>query len=108
MSLLRKAPTRASLLAQLKTASVPPLPILKRLNATAIASLDLETLFGLVEAHGGHFTVFRFSSHWKCAFGTPDLHGFDDAGYEQVLQLPHYSTLKEALASMLVARTTLP
>jgi hypothetical protein len=73
--------------------------------------LDLETLIQLADSKGGHFTIFRFTTHWKCAYGTPDLDsvpgeeaGFT-AGYEEVRRMPHYPTLKEAVVAMILGRT---
>lgn len=83
-----------------------------RLSAEDIAQLDLETLVQLADSLDSYWTVFRFSSHWKCAFGTPELNPgpaldpetSDSAAYEQLMDMPYYSTLKEALVALIVSR----
>ena len=52
----------------------------------------------------GHFTIFRFTTEWKCAFGTPDLCCGGWADRDPVGQLPRFLTLGEALEYMIANR----
>jgi len=75
-----------------------------------IQKLDLETSLAIAEQmatqkQGGHLTVFRFTTHWKCAFGTPCLDGPEGRG--EVLQLKAFPTLKEALLHLIVEEQTI-
>jgi hypothetical protein len=57
------------------------------------------------EKFGGHLTILKFTSHWKVAFGTPNLDG--TGGRSDVAKLTGSSSLKEALISALVNHTSL-
>lgn len=48
----------------------------------------------------GHFTVFKFTSHWKIFSGTPDLDS--GAAREEVCGLKGFDTLEEALKDYLL------
>lgn len=45
--------------------------------------------------YGGHFTIFRFSSHWKAMWGTPD------EVRTTCMHLPAYPTFEEALIGLI-------
>ena len=79
----------------------PPVPRLP--SATVKPNLDLATLLHQAEekaaATGGHLTLLRFTTHWKCALGTPDLDHGD--GRSQVAELPGFPSLEEALLDLL-------
>lgn len=47
----------------------------------------------------GHLTILRFTSEWKCTFGTPDLTG--GGGRQEVAALSGYPSLKHALIALL-------
>lgn len=49
---------------------------------------------------GGHFTILSFTTHYKVAFGTPDLYG--GQGYEQVGAMRGREKLKDAVIDALV------
>jgi hypothetical protein len=49
--------------------------------------------------HDGHYTVFRFTTHYKAMFGTPDLDS--GAGRQQIKDSPGYNTLVEALDALI-------
>ena len=71
---------------------------------------DLEELLARVteEAkanHGGHFTILSFTTHVKCAFGTPDLDYGD--GREEVALLPPHTSLRDALVDLLQTKRAL-
>ncbi|NOK37139.1 hypothetical protein HMI49_28475 [Corallococcus exercitus] len=71
-----------------------------------VESLDLATLLALaeriaVERAGGHFTLMRFTTGWKCMLGTPDL---DGDGRGEVAKLPAFQSAREALTAFIVAR----
>jgi hypothetical protein len=51
------------------------------------------------EKHDGHYTIFRFTTHYKAMFGTPNLDTGD--GRQQVSDLPGYQTLVEALEAII-------
>lgn len=51
------------------------------------------------EQHGGHLTIMSFTTHWKAAYGTPDLDS--GKGRWEVESLPAYPTLEAALAGLL-------
>jgi hypothetical protein len=72
--------------------------------------LDLNTLFDILEEiakkeSDGHITVMRFTTGWKVAFSTPDLHS--GHGYEQMSKLKQYDTLEEAIKDLLIERIKL-
>jgi hypothetical protein len=50
--------------------------------------------------YDGPFTVFALTTHYKGAFGTPDLDG--GKGRPQLAEMPGAPTLKEALIAALV------
>jgi hypothetical protein len=50
--------------------------------------------------HHGHVTIMGFTTHWKVAFGTPDLDTGD--GREQVWAVRGFPTLREAVIEALV------
>lgn len=41
----------------------------------------------------GHLTMLRFTTHWKCCFGTPDR--------DEIAALQGFPSLREALADLL-------
>jgi hypothetical protein len=49
---------------------------------------------------GGHFSIFSFTTHYKVAFGTPDLYG--GAGYDQLKEVRGHKKLKDAVIDALV------
>jgi len=53
---------------------------------------------------GGHFAIFRFTTGWKAGFGTPQLHGGDEEGYQEVWKLRTYPTLEECLRMLIAGR----
>jgi hypothetical protein len=46
----------------------------------------------------GHFTIMRFTTHWKCFFGTMELRVGGDA--EWLSSIPGHPTLIEALENL--------
>lgn len=67
-------------------------------------NLNLPELLAIAEYvaekhHDGHLTMLRFTTHWKCMFGTVDLTGGD--GRDQVGALQGAPTLREALLHLL-------
>jgi len=47
----------------------------------------------------GHFTILKFTTHWKACLGTPNLDTGE--GREQVWGLKSYSTLAEAIKGVI-------
>jgi hypothetical protein len=77
----------------------------KEEHATLLRSFEVDRLLKLVtlkakRLHDGHFTVFAFTTHYKVAFGTPDLGG--GKRRPPLAAMPGASTLKEALIAALV------
>jgi len=67
------------------------------------AQTQLGLLLDLVEQvakekHDGHFTVMKFTTEWKAAFGTPS---FNEAGVSRVQRVQGYGSLQEALTMLL-------
>jgi len=62
-----------------------------------------------IKNHDGHLAIMRFTTHWKATLGTPNLllSGWNtttnepEGGYLEVKKLRGYSTLREALESLL-------
>ena len=74
-------------------------------HATLLRSFEVDRLLKLVTVeakrlYDGHFTVFVFTTHYKVAFGTPDLDG--GKGRPQLAEMPGAPTLKKALMAALV------
>jgi hypothetical protein len=68
--------------------------------------MDLDTLLALAEAQAvhredGHLTLLRFTTGWKCMFGTPELSLVDN---REISGLKTHSTLKGALLDLLTTR----
>ena len=78
-------------------------PALRLPSASVKLDLDLATLLHQAKekaaATGGHLTILRFTTHWKCALGTPDLDHGD--GRSQVAGLPGFPSLEKALLDLL-------
>jgi|SRR5215471_3652207 len=78
-------------------------------HTTLLRSFEVDRLIKLVtleakRLHDGHYTIFAFTTGYKVAFGTPWLYPFNDGmAYEQLLEMPAFPTLKEALIAALVA-----
>jgi hypothetical protein len=77
----------------------------KEEHATLLRSFEVDRLLKLVtleakRLHDGHFTIFAFTTHYKVAFGTPDLDS--GKGRPQLAEMPGSPTLKEALIAALV------
>jgi hypothetical protein len=64
------------------------------------------------ERYDGHYTVLKFTTHYKACWGTPDLYGGarhpDEAPYWEVHRLAAYPTLEAALAGLLTEGQKLP
>lgn len=45
--------------------------------------------------HDGHYSIFKFTTGYKVAFGTPELFGY--TGRFQVQLLPNFKTLNQAI-----------
>lgn len=65
--------------------------------------LDLAALLAMAEyiaekRHDGHLTMLRFTTHWKCMFGTPNL---DTGARDEVHALQGAPTLRDALINLL-------
>lgn len=78
-----------------------------------LQSFTLEQLLTLLELdakrfHDGHYTLFRFGSGFKVAFGTPDINppGCRQQGYVQLHEMIHSPTLKDAVLEALVSGKT--
>lgn len=63
----------------------------------------LEIIEALSKQDDGHFTIFKFTTHWKVMIGTPDLNG--NPQRELVNTLPKGKTLEKALLDMLSKET---
>jgi len=48
----------------------------------------------------GHFSIFKFTTHWKVFPGTPDLDG--GKGRKEIKELQGFDTLEEALKDYLL------
>ena len=77
----------------------------KEEHATLLRSFEVDRLLKLVtleakRLHDGHFTIFALTTHYKVAFGTPDLDS--GKGRPQLAEMLGFSTLKEALIAALV------
>lgn len=64
---------------------------------------DLKTLLQMIEDAAflfsdGHYTIFRFSNHWKVMLKTPDL---SSDGRNEVNNLPEAKSLEEAILNCL-------
>ena len=78
--------------------------ISKTNSVVPLKDLSLEALLAVAEERAraryeGHLTILRFTTHWKAAFGTPDLTG---EGQRQVDDLPVHPTLRDALTVLLL------
>lgn len=75
-----------------------------RLNPSAFS---VEYLLGLAEAvaegFDGHFTIMKFTTHWKCCFETLDLDSGE--GRDEVGRRTGRLTLKAALLDALLNLT---
>lgn len=74
--------------------------------------MSTDELFDLVERRArvqsdGHFTLLRFTTHWKAFFGTCDLDGVQSER-DWVHELPAFRTLKETLEDLLVMHREYP
>ena len=72
-----------------------------------LRSFEVDRLLKLVtleakRLHGGHSTIFAFTTEYKVAFGSPDIYPGGTA-YAQVQAMPQFPTLKEALVHVLLA-----
>ena len=77
----------------------------KEEHATLLRSFEVDRLLKLVTLEAlrlqdGHFTIFALTTHYKVAFGTPDLDS--GKGRPQLAEMPGSPTLKEALIAALV------
>ena len=77
----------------------------KEEHATLLRSFEVDRLLQLVtleakRLHDGRFTIVALTTHYKVAFGTPDLES--GKGRPQLTAMPGYLTLKEALLAALV------
>jgi hypothetical protein len=79
-------------------------------HRTLLQSFTLEQLLALLEVeahktHNGYYTILRFHSGFKIAFGIPDINppGCGQQGYVQLLEMTHFPTLKEAIVQALVS-----
>ena len=52
-----------------------------------------------IEEHDGHWVCMRFTTHWKCAFGTPNLDTGE--GRRQLRDLVGYPSLRLALKALI-------
>ena len=73
--------------------------------------LDRDTLITLLEeitrSKGGHWTLLRFSTEWKCLLGTPNIHpGGNETTYGFLSKTKGFPTMEEALAHAVVGRRT--
>jgi len=74
-----------------------------------LRSFEVDRLLKLVtleakRLHGGHLTIFAFTTEWKVAFGTPQVYPLHEGtAYYQLRAMPGWPTLKEALIAALVA-----
>ena len=69
--------------------------------------MTTEELMGAVESiaknyFDGHLTLMKFTTHWKAAWGTPDLDSGD--GRFQLTKLNPYPSLRDALIGLLQSR----
>ena len=51
------------------------------------------------DAHKGHLTILKFTTHWKVFFGTPDLDTCK--GRELVNKIFPFDSLDEALSNLI-------
>lgn len=47
------------------------------------------------QLYDGHMTIMRFTTGWKCVFGTPDLGNVEER--ETVWRLPTFRSMSEAV-----------
>lgn len=71
---------------------------------------DIETLVALatrIADHktDGHLTILRFTSGWKCGFGTPTLDSAD--GRREVAALPSFPTFREAMLHLITTQQSI-
>ena len=69
----------------------------------AYSKLNLDTLLKILEAeacreHDGHYTIMRFTTHFKVGFGTPD------EIRKEAERITAYPSLREAVIGALVSR----
>jgi hypothetical protein len=74
---------------------------------------EVDRLLKLLEleaqrSYDGHYTIFRFNSGFKVAFGTPDINtpGCRQQGYAQLCEMTHAPTLKDAIIEAMVTGKT--
>lgn len=53
-----------------------------------------------IDEHDGHYTILRFTTNWKGAFGTPNLRCADINDCNKVKNFPGYYDLEQLLENM--------
>lgn len=76
-----------------------------------IEDASIEELLYIVQmiadtSFDGHFTIMRFTCHWKVMLGTPDLR--TGQGFEEVLNRQEYRTFKQALLGAIRSHINIP
>jgi len=69
----------------------------KNNNLLTLLSLAEEIALKKID---GHLTIMRFTTHWKCMLGTPNLDS--DSGRTEVGELQYFNTLEEALRNLII------
>ena len=93
--------------------SLPHDAVFSRPESATAEQLLHEVRAEAAAEHGGHFTLLGFTTHYKAAFGTPDLHGGPrgadglSESYREVWELPGFETVEEALADLLRTKRSL-
>ena len=69
--------------------------------------MDIKTLLALAELkatkeNSGHFTILKFSTHYKIFKGTPNLDGISER--DKIWKLPAFSRLEDALIDYILWR----
>lgn len=69
----------------------------------SLSAPDITQLLRKVEdiaeqEYGGHYSILKFTTHFKGGFGTPNL---DIDGREEVSKCPAFHTLPELLVAMI-------
>jgi hypothetical protein len=74
---------------------------------------EVDRLLKLLEleaqrSYDGYYTIFRFHSGFKVAFGIPGINppGCRQQAYAQLHEMTHYPTLKDAIIEAMVAGKT--
>lgn len=58
----------------------------------------LDQLIRTMEKHHEHFTLFKFTTGWKCVIGTPHVENSDeDSDYQRLFRIKTQDTIEHAI-----------